>query len=200
MPQGRSGRVRKISPPTGIRSPDHPLRNKSLSLFDTCSCGLFFLSQWPIHSPPSILTLPPASTFHWLCDACCRTRLGERMVSMSSTLVETVSINYEDFNESFLTCGTCLCEFTPYFVLFGNGSRRKPLSRLNFSLGGLHGWATRSPAACVFEYVKHFTDYSSQRTVWLQFRLLGRKYFGHWSECFIFFFTKFNLLTPELLF
>ncbi|XP_047481478.1 tripartite motif-containing protein 2-like isoform X1 [Penaeus chinensis] len=27
---------------------------------------------------------------------------------MSSTLVETVSINYEDFNESFLTCGTCL--------------------------------------------------------------------------------------------
>ncbi|KAK8389905.1 hypothetical protein O3P69_012833 [Scylla paramamosain] len=30
---------------------------------------------------------------------------------MSSTLVETVSINYEDFNESFLTCGTCLCSF-----------------------------------------------------------------------------------------
>ncbi|ELU12631.1 hypothetical protein CAPTEDRAFT_185576 [Capitella teleta] len=28
---------------------------------------------------------------------------------MSSTLVETVSIDYEDFNESFLTCGTCLC-------------------------------------------------------------------------------------------
>nr|CAD7424990.1 unnamed protein product [Timema monikensis] len=39
------------------------------------------------------------------------TRLGERMVSMSSTLVETVSINYEDFNESFLTCGTCLCMY-----------------------------------------------------------------------------------------
>ncbi|KAL1491893.1 hypothetical protein ABEB36_012415 [Hypothenemus hampei] len=38
-----------------------------------------------------------------------QTRLGERMVSMNSTLVETVSINYEDFNESFLTCGTCLC-------------------------------------------------------------------------------------------
>ncbi|XP_054286500.1 tripartite motif-containing protein 3-like isoform X1 [Macrosteles quadrilineatus] len=33
------------------------------------------------------------------------------MVSMSSTLVETVSINYEDFNESFLTCGTCLCMY-----------------------------------------------------------------------------------------
>lgn len=34
-----------------------------------------------------------------------------KMVSMSSTLVETVSINYEDFNESFLTCGTCLCMY-----------------------------------------------------------------------------------------
>jgi tripartite motif-containing protein 2/3 len=45
-----------------------------------------------------------------MCGFPCRTRLGERMVSMSSTLVETVSINYEDFNESFLTCGTCLCE------------------------------------------------------------------------------------------
>ena len=28
---------------------------------------------------------------------------------MSSTLVETVSINYDDFSDSFLTCGTCLC-------------------------------------------------------------------------------------------
>ncbi|EEB19175.1 RING finger-containing protein, putative [Pediculus humanus corporis] len=33
------------------------------------------------------------------------------MIGMSSTLVETVSINYEDFNESFLTCGTCLCMY-----------------------------------------------------------------------------------------
>lgn len=42
---------------------------------------------------------------------CCSllSRLGVGMASMSSTLVETVSINYEDFNESFLTCGTCLC-------------------------------------------------------------------------------------------
>lgn len=30
---------------------------------------------------------------------------------MSSTVVETVSINYEDFNDSFLTCGTCLCNY-----------------------------------------------------------------------------------------
>ena len=29
-PQGRSGRVRKILPPTGIRSPDRPARSKSL--------------------------------------------------------------------------------------------------------------------------------------------------------------------------
>ena len=29
-PQGRPGRVRKISPPTGIRSPDRPARSKSL--------------------------------------------------------------------------------------------------------------------------------------------------------------------------
>jgi len=29
-PQGQSGQVRKISPPTGIRSPDRPARSKSL--------------------------------------------------------------------------------------------------------------------------------------------------------------------------
>jgi hypothetical protein len=29
-PQGRSGRVRKISPPTGIRYPDRPARSESL--------------------------------------------------------------------------------------------------------------------------------------------------------------------------
>ena len=29
-PQGRSEQVRKISPPTGIRSPDHPARSQSL--------------------------------------------------------------------------------------------------------------------------------------------------------------------------
>lgn len=33
------------------------------------------------------------------------------MLSMSSTLVETVSIDYEDFSGSFLTCGTCLCMY-----------------------------------------------------------------------------------------
>jgi len=37
--------------------------------------------------------------------------MGDELVNMTSTLVETVSINYEDFNESFLTCGTCLCSY-----------------------------------------------------------------------------------------
>ena len=32
------------------------------------------------------------------------------MAVMTSTLVETVSINCEDFSESFLTCSTCLCK------------------------------------------------------------------------------------------
>ena len=40
-----------------------------------------------------------------------RAEYRKAMMSMSSTLVETVSIDYEDFNESFLTCGTCLCKY-----------------------------------------------------------------------------------------
>jgi len=36
---------------------------------------------------------------------------GSSDAGMSSTLVETVSINYEDFSDSFLTCGTCLCVY-----------------------------------------------------------------------------------------
>lgn len=32
-------------------------------------------------------------------------------MNLGSTLVETVSIDYEDFNESFLTCSTCLCNY-----------------------------------------------------------------------------------------
>lgn len=32
-------------------------------------------------------------------------------MNSSSTLVATVSINYEDFTEGFLTCGTCLCAY-----------------------------------------------------------------------------------------
>jgi tripartite motif-containing protein 2/3 len=32
-------------------------------------------------------------------------------MSSSSTLIETVNINLEDFSESFLTCATCLCPY-----------------------------------------------------------------------------------------
>ena len=40
-----------------------------------------------------------------------RAEYRKAMMNMSSNLVETVSIDYEDFNESFLTCGTCLCKY-----------------------------------------------------------------------------------------
>jgi hypothetical protein len=42
-PQGRSGQVRKISPPTGIRSPDRPARSQ-----------LLYRLRYPAHSPFSI--------------------------------------------------------------------------------------------------------------------------------------------------
>ena len=46
-----------------------------------------------------------------MCFWFCRSEYRQAMMkNMSSTLVETVSIDYEDFNESFLTCGTCLCK------------------------------------------------------------------------------------------
>jgi hypothetical protein len=71
--------------------------------------GVLFSSQYsPYVSFPRWYVVVCTDVF--IVWSSCRTRLGERMVSMSSTLVETVSINYEDFNESFLTCGTCLCE------------------------------------------------------------------------------------------
>lgn len=54
---------------------------------------------------------------------------------MSSTLVETVSINYEDFNDSFLTCGTCLCvydntEHTPKLLPCSHTVCRSCLDRI----------------------------------------------------------------------
>lgn len=52
-------------------------------------------------SPLSIKSSPAASA----------DSIGSRSHRMSSTLVETVSINYEDFSDSFLTCGTCLCVY-----------------------------------------------------------------------------------------
>lgn len=57
------------------------------------------------------------------------------LVSMSSTLVETVSLNYEDFNDSFLTCGTCLCcydgaEHTPKLLPCSHTVCRSCLERI----------------------------------------------------------------------
>ena len=54
---------------------------------------------------------------------------------MSSTLVETVSINYEDFTDSFLTCGTCLCsydglEHTPKLLPCSHSVCRSCLERI----------------------------------------------------------------------
>ena len=46
---------------------------------------------------------------------CFRSEYRQAMMSMSSTLVETVSIDYEDFNETYLTCGTCLCKYEMEF-------------------------------------------------------------------------------------
>jgi len=37
--------------------------------------------------------------------------LARKVGMTASTLVETVSINYEDFTEGFLTCSTCLCTY-----------------------------------------------------------------------------------------
>lgn len=44
----------------------------------------------------------------WLLSVVVAAGLAE---AMTSTLVATVSINYEDFSESFLTCSTCLCHY-----------------------------------------------------------------------------------------
>lgn len=53
----------------------------------------------------------------------------------SSTLVETVSLNYEDFSESFLTCSTCLCTYdgqerTPKLLSCSHTVCRSCLERL----------------------------------------------------------------------
>ena len=44
-PQGRSGRVRKFSPPTGIRSPDRPASLVTSVLADNLVC---FYVDWEI--------------------------------------------------------------------------------------------------------------------------------------------------------
>lgn len=59
---------------------------------------------------------------------------------MTSTLVETVSIDYEDFTESFLTCSTCLCsydgqEHTPKLLHCSHTVCKNCLERIVASVG-----------------------------------------------------------------
>ena len=57
-PQGRSGRVREISPPTGVPSSDRPALSESLyRLSSPYSCKSYF---WEIYF---IIILPPAPNF-----------------------------------------------------------------------------------------------------------------------------------------
>ncbi|KAG8200719.1 hypothetical protein JTE90_022329 [Oedothorax gibbosus] len=68
----------------------------------------------------------------------------------SSTLVETVSIDYEDFSESFLTCGTCLCtydgqEHTPKLLPCSHTVCRSCLERIAAGNGVRDAGSFRCP-------------------------------------------------------
>ncbi|CAG2112245.1 unnamed protein product [Medioppia subpectinata] len=68
-----------------------------------------------------------------------QSQLGRKMMT-SSTLVETVSINYEDFTEGFLTCGTCLYtydagEHTPKLLPCSHTICRICLERITVAAG-----------------------------------------------------------------
>ncbi len=68
----------------------------------------------------------------------CRSEYRQAMLKMSSTLVETVSIDYEDFNESFLTCGTCLCKCHFIALISGRYCFILPLNFAGMYNGGEH--------------------------------------------------------------
>ena len=55
-PQGRSGRVRKISPPTGIRSPDRAARSESLYRLNYPGPYFLWLLSGPYHSAHNLLS------------------------------------------------------------------------------------------------------------------------------------------------
>lgn len=68
----------------------------------------------------------------------------------SSTLVETVSLNYEDFSESFLTCSTCLCTYdgqerSPKLLSCSHTVCRSCLERLAVATGAREGGCLRCP-------------------------------------------------------
>ncbi|XP_013786616.2 tripartite motif-containing protein 2-like [Limulus polyphemus] len=68
----------------------------------------------------------------------------------TSTLVETVSINYEDFNESFLTCSTCLCtydsqEHAPKLLSCSHSACKSCLERIVAATGVRDAGSFRCP-------------------------------------------------------
>ena len=78
-PQGRSGQVRKISPPTGIRSPDRPARRKSalLIIYNFKECHVdhitlnrsFFAVSYQVQTVPQ-LHFRAAILWQYLISAC----------------------------------------------------------------------------------------------------------------------------------
>ena len=56
-PQGRSGQVRKISPPTGIRSPARPSRSQSLYRLSYMAQFYIYLSVYSLASPLTTLSV-----------------------------------------------------------------------------------------------------------------------------------------------
>ena len=81
-PQGRSGRVRKISPPTGIRSPDRPTLSESLyrlsypDPFPLCvPYSINFYNNWEragciVSKSDTVLTKTPLNVMgegQWIC-------------------------------------------------------------------------------------------------------------------------------------
>ena len=69
-PQDRSGQVRKISPPTGIRSPDRPARSQSL-----------YQLSYPAHNTKAWCYPNLSTLFSWLCVLC-----GEKLINASVAL------------------------------------------------------------------------------------------------------------------
>ncbi|KAL1478245.1 hypothetical protein MTO96_016429 [Rhipicephalus appendiculatus] len=68
----------------------------------------------------------------------------------SSTLVETVSLNYEDFSENFLTCSTCLCTYdgqerSPKLLSCSHTVCRSCLERLAAAARSQHEGTLRCP-------------------------------------------------------
>lgn len=145
----------------------------------------------------------------------------------SSTLVETVSIDYEDFSESFLTCGTCLCtydgqEHTPKLlpcshtvcrsclerIAAGNGVRdagsfRCPICRETIPLprGGVNALP---PSFLVNQLLDLMSRQRREVGIWFEiifFQIAGREHSvlnGLTQKASQFFFIQFINVSVEL--